>query len=106
MATVTRQTIDLSSLANTVADTEAPGCDATICRDVIVVRSARGSLDLIDGFHRVAGLFAGGQTVASVIVIDGDLDDELAETVGRAADPSDRMDLHEAAIAAIVEMAQ
>jgi len=82
--TVTRISIAASRVANQVADVIAPALAASDCKPLpIVAMLPSGRVDIVDGYHRIAGLIAGGAETIDCLVCD---DEDLVAAAGNAED--------------------
>lgn len=93
--TVTRVTINAAKLLEIVADTMAPELSQAECefRPIIEVLPS-GRIEIVDGYHRIAGMIAAGETEIECLTCD---DDDL---IGDAANAEDT-DAQSAALRAI-----
>ncbi len=69
-------TIDVTDrLRNTVADVEAPALDPSDCRKLPIIDVLpSGRVDIIDGYHRIAGMVRfGAESIECVTSDDADL---------------------------------
>jgi hypothetical protein len=79
-----RTTITAASVAGRVYDVESRPLRASDCKVLPVVTiDDSGKVDIIDGYHRLAGMIAAGETVLPVV----DCDD--AKLCGIAANAED-----------------
>ena len=71
---VTRMTVPAATLAAEVADTDSAPLAQRDCPALpIVAVSPSGKIEIIDGFHRIAGMIAAGETDIVCLTCD-DLD--------------------------------
>lgn len=97
---VTRITIEASKFVNQVADTQsAPLCQRD-CKSLPIVEILPGGrVDIIDGFHRIAGMIAAGETMIACLTCDD------SDILGDAAD-AENTTRQAAALAAIYSAAE
>ena len=86
--------IDAARLMSQVADVDAPSLDPADCRHMPIVEIIGHRVDIIDGYHRIAGMIRAGATVISCVTCDD------ADVLSDAANPEDST-TQAAAIAAI-----
>ena len=97
---VTKVTIAATMLANQVSDTAAPALSLADCHRLPIVEiSPSGRVDIIDGYHRVAGMIAAGETTIDCLTCDDD------GVLGDAAN-AEHLDLQAAALDAIYSAAE
>lgn len=91
----TKTKIDASKMANQVSGTQAIAlCQFDCPMPPVVEIMPSGQVEIIDGFHRIAGMIAAGETQIDCITCDDD--DVLA-----AAANAERPDEQDEALAAI-----
>ena len=91
----TRIRVDAKLLAGKVFDVESKPLAAADCKVLpIVFLDDEGKFDLIDGYHRVAGMIAAGETSIPCVLCDD------AKLCGIAADAED-LEAQEEALATI-----
>jgi len=67
----TRTTITAASVAGRVHDVESVPLRASDCQVLpVVMIDDSGKVDIIDGYHRLAGMIAAGETTLPVVVCD------------------------------------
>ena len=67
----TRTTITAASVAGRVHDVESSPLRAIDCKVLpVVMITDSGKVDIIDGYHRLAGMIAAGETILPVAVCD------------------------------------
>jgi hypothetical protein len=62
--------INADSVRNQIADTSAPALDPADCQHLPIVDMTGGRVEIIDGYHRIAGMLAYGATTISVVTCD------------------------------------
>ena len=83
--------VDAKLLAGKVLDVESRPLAAADCKVLpVVFLGENGKYDLIDGYHRVAGMIAAGETSIPCVLCDD------ARLCGIAADPESPEDQAEA----------
>jgi len=66
-----RTTITAASVAGRVHDVESKPLRASDCKVLpVVMIDESGKVDIIDGYHRLAGMIAAGETVLPVVNCD------------------------------------
>jgi len=92
---VTRVMVDANKFASAVADVIAPALHKSDCvRLPIVEIMPSGRIEIIDGYHRIAGMIAAGETTIDCLTCDD------AGVLGDASNP-ERPEQQEIALEAI-----
>jgi hypothetical protein len=92
---VTRLTISSDRLRYMVADVTAPPLAQADCRRAPIVKVLDGGdVEIVDGYHRIAGMIAAGETAIDCITCDN------TDLIALAADPG-RPERQRRALAAI-----
>ena len=66
-----KTTITASSVAGRVHDVESSPLRAIDCKIFpVVMITDSGKVDIVDGYHRIAGMIAAGETILPVVVCD------------------------------------
>lgn len=82
---VTQIGIEISKLANQVADVSAPALAATDCHRLPIVEILpSGRVEIVDGFHRIAGMIAAGETIIPCLTCDNE---DVLAAAANAEDP-------------------
>jgi hypothetical protein len=80
-----RTTITAASVAGRVHDVESRPLRASDCRVLpVVMIDGSGKVDIIDGYHRLAGMIAAGETILPVVDCD---DAKLCGIAANAENP-------------------
>lgn len=96
----TRIRVDAKLLAGKVFDVESKPLAAADCKVLpVVFLDAEGKFDLIDGYHRVAGMIAAGETSIPCVMCD---DAKLCGIAANAEDPEAQADALATIYAALV----
>lgn len=84
--TVTRLTIDASRFASAVSGVTAPALAQSDCRRAPIVELlAGGCVEIVDGYHRIAGMIAAGETAIDCLTCD---DSDLIADAGNPERPA------------------
>lgn len=62
--------ISAEAVRGQVADTSAPALDPADCKCLPIVEIIGSRVDIIDGFHRIAGMLAFGATLVNAVTCD------------------------------------
>jgi hypothetical protein len=70
---VTAITISAAQLAFEVSDTESAPLNQCDCKQLPIVDVAdSGRVEIVDGFHRIAGMILAGETAIACLICDDD----------------------------------